>query len=158
MKVIYQALAYLICLGVALQAAAIGLGFFGLARWVTSGNVIDTEALEHDTAHMTGHFGLAFHDIAGEWLIPLAGLLLLICSLFVRVRGAIAWAGIVLGAIVIQLLLGMLSFASSFVGAVHGTFAFAVLVLAAVAGYRITRRSRRSAPDSATNTTRSLTP
>lgn len=163
MKVIYQGLAYLISLGVALQSAAIGLGFFGLARWVTAGNVVDTHALKHDTAHITGHLGLAFHDIVGQVIIPLVGLALLVSSLFIRGRGATRWAGIVMAGIVIQYLLGMLSFGSSLIGGVHGLFAFVVLVSAAVAGHRITRRSRRLELENATTTQRnhntgSLTP
>lgn len=156
MKVIYQALAHLIGLSVALQAAAIGMGFFGLARWVTAGNVVDNHALKHDTAHITGHLGLAFHDVVGEWIIPLTGLLLLVVSLFTRSRGATGWAGIVLASIIVQLLLGMLSFGGALIGAVHGTFAFAVLILATVAGYRINRPSLPET-ETAAHTTRSLT-
>lgn len=158
MKIIYQTLAYLIGLGVALQAAAIGMGFFGLARWVTAGNVVDNHALEYDTTHITGHVGLAFHDVAGEWIIPLTGLTLLIVSLATPARGAITWAGIVMASIVIQLLLGMLSFGGALIGAVHGTFAFVVLILATVAGYRVSRPSRRPETETANNTARSLKP
>jgi hypothetical protein len=139
MRVVYRVLAYLIALAVVLQAASIALAFFGLGAWIEGGGVLDKSAIESSSTHFQGEGGLAYHGTAGMMIIPALGLLLLIASFFTRSRGAIGWAGIVFGCIVVQVALGMFAHAAYLLGAVHGLFAFAVLATAGVAARRIAR-------------------
>lgn len=139
MKMVYRVLAYLIALGVALQAAAIALGFFGLASWVEGGGVLDKAFIESGTSHFTADGAFEFHGTVGVMVIPILGLLLLISSFFVKVQGAIKWALIVFGSIVLQVVLGLFAHSIYWLGALHGLFAFAVLAFATVAASRIAR-------------------
>lgn len=134
MKVVYRVIAYLIALGVVLQAASIALGFFGLGSWIENGGTLDKSTIESSTTHFSGDVGLAYHGTAGMMIIPALGLLLVISSFFTRSKGAISWSLIVLGCIVVQVVLGMLAHSFYILGAVHGIFAFAVLGTAAYAG------------------------
>jgi hypothetical protein len=139
MRVVYRVLAYLIALAVVLQAASIALAFFGLGSWVESGGVLDKSAIESGTTHFAGEGGLSYHGTAGTMIIPALGLLLIICSFFTRSRGAIGWAGIVLGSIIVQVGLGLFAHSAYVLGAVHGIFAFVVLGTAVVAAQRMAR-------------------
>lgn len=50
MKMAYRILAYLIALGVVLQASAIAFAFFGLGSWVEGGGVLDKAFIESSTS------------------------------------------------------------------------------------------------------------
>ncbi len=139
MRIVYRVLAYLICLIVALQAAAIALSFFGLISWISEGGTLDLAFMESENSTFTGIGGIIFHAQVGIMVVPIVGLLLLISSFFTKSRSAILWAGIVLGCIVVQVLLGMFAHGMYMVGALHGLFAFALFTVAAVAGHKITR-------------------
>jgi hypothetical protein len=139
MRIVYRVLAYLICLIVALQAAAIALSFFGLITWVGQGGTLDKAFMESENSTFTGVGGLAFHGMVGIMIVPIIGLLLLISSFFTKSKNAILWAGIVLGAIVVQVLLGMFAHGLYMLGGLHGLFAFALFVCAAIAAHKITR-------------------
>ncbi len=139
MKLVYRILAYLICLGVVLQAAAIALAFFGLGSWIEGGGTLDRSAMESGTTQFTGEGGLAFHGTDGMMIIPAIGLLLVISSFFTKAVGATRWALLVLGCIVVQVVLGMFAHSYYVLGAVHGLFAFGVLAAAAVAAVRVQR-------------------
>ena len=145
MKMVYRILAYLISLGVALQAAAIAIGFFGLAHWVDQGGVLDKAGFESGTVSFGGIWGLEFHGTVGIMVMPVLGLLLLISSFFAKVKGAVVWALIVLGCIVVQILLGLFAHSFYALGFLHGLFAFAVLGTATVAATRMTR-AMKAAP------------
>lgn len=139
MKLAYRILAYLIALGVAVQAAAIAYAFFGLGAWVEGGGVLDKSVIESGTAHFTGEGGLEFHGTVGMMVVPALGLLLLISSFFVKVPGAITWALIVVVSIALQVFLGLFAHSMYWLGALHGVFAFAVLAFATVAATRVSR-------------------
>jgi hypothetical protein len=145
MKVVYRVLAYLIAAAVAIQAAAVALAFFGLITWVEDGGTLDMAGMEAGTIHFGGESGFAVHAISGMMVIPILGLLLLICSFFLRSGKAIAWAGIVLGCIVVQVLLGMFAHGMYWLGALHGLFAFALLAAAVIAANVVTRLGRDTA-------------
>jgi hypothetical protein len=150
MKLVYRVLAYLISLAVVLQAAAIALGFFGLGNWIESGGTLTKAGLDSGTTHFPGDVGLAIHGTVGMMVIPIIGLLLVISSFFTGTRRAIWWSLIVLGCIVVQVLLGLLSHQAYALGAVHGIFAFAVMGTAAYAGRMVIRPAgARSEPERA---------
>jgi hypothetical protein len=145
MRVVYRVIAYLIALAVALQAASVAMAFFGLGSWVDAGGVLDKSALESGGS-FTGEGGLAYHVTVGFFVIPALGLLMLISSFFTRSRGAIGWAGIVFGSIIVQVLLGGFAHTAYIIGAVHGLFAFVVLAAAVIAAMRMARAGTAPQP------------
>ncbi len=124
MKNAYRSLALLIAVGVVVQAAAIAFGLFGLWADVDEGQVV--------TDDYDGNGGFAIHSI-GAMVISLAALLLLLTAFFVKVDGAVKWAGIVVGLVVLQWVLAIVGFDVPAIGALHAVNAFLVAGAAASA-------------------------
>jgi hypothetical protein len=143
MKTTYRIVAYLICLGVVLQAASIAFGFFGIGRWVVAGNTLDRHTFLDNSSQLGGYAGLAFHYVVGQAIMPLLGLILLICSFFTRSRSALIWAVAVMVGIIVQILLGLAAFHGVAAGAAHGFLAVAIFAIAGIAGQRITRNNKQ---------------
>ena len=58
MKQVYRVLAFLIAAGVAIQAAAVSYGMFGLLKWVEGGGTLDQSTeLNPALGGYTGFFG-----------------------------------------------------------------------------------------------------
>ena len=129
MRSAYRGLALLICLGVLVQAAAVAFGWFDVINELEDGAVF-TE----DSEHKPGH---AIHGMVGFNIMPLLGLLLLITSFFTKLKGASKWAGFVLLAIVLQVVMAIISFSTPIVGLLHGANAFVIFGLALVAARRM---------------------
>jgi hypothetical protein len=123
MRSTYRVLAYLVVLGVVLQAASIAFAWFSVLNEVDSGTVID-ESYE-------GNAGHALHGMVGLMAIPLVALLLLIVSFFAKVPGGVKWAAIVLGVAVLQVMLAFVAFGAPVVGALHGINALVLAVVGA---------------------------
>ncbi|HEY4632074.1 MAG TPA: hypothetical protein VIG96_12260 [Blastococcus sp.] len=144
MKQTYRVVSGLIALGVVVQAAAIAYGWFDALNGVNNGLVIDD--------NYDGNAGHALHGIVGLYVMPLLGLILLIVSFFAAkaVPGARRWAGIVFGLILLQVVLGFVSYGAPIVGALHGINALAVLATAtrasALAGTQRSARRRGTDP------------
>ncbi len=115
MKTAYRSLALLIAIGVVVQAAAIAFGLFGLWGDVDDGQVV--------TDDYDGNGGFAIHSI-GAMVISLAALLLLLTAFMVKFDGALKWAGIVVGLVVLQWVLAIVGFDVAFIGALHAVNAF----------------------------------
>ena len=79
------------------------------------------------TDDFDGNAGHAAHGIVGMMVIPLAALLLLAVSPFTKTVGASKRAGLVLLAVVAQVVLAIVSFSAAAVGALHGMNALVVL-------------------------------
>ena len=129
----YRILATIIAIEVVIQAMAMVFAVAGLGIWVDEGGVLDKAAFESDDLSFTGVGGFIIHGINGMMIIPLLGLALLILSFFAKVQGGVKWAGIVLGAIVVQVLLGVFGHESAYIGALHGLNAFILLGSAGMA-------------------------
>ena len=123
----YRILATIIAIDVVIQAMAMVFAIAGLTIWVSDGGTLDKAALEDQDLDFTGVVGFPVHFINGTMVIPLLGLALLIVSFFAKVPGALKWAAIVLGAIVVQVFLGLFSHESAYFGLVHGLNAFLLL-------------------------------
>ena len=132
MKQTYRVLAGLVALGVFVQAAAIAFGWFSVINDIESGAVFDENS--------TGNAGHALHGINGMMVIPVIGLILLIVSFFAAkvVPGAVKWAAIVFGVIVLQVALAFAAFSTPILGALHGINAL-ILFGAAVRAASLTR-------------------
>jgi hypothetical protein len=127
MRNAYRILATIIAIEVVIQAMAMVFAVAGLGIWVDEGGVYDKAAFESEDLSFTGVGGFIVHGINGMMIIPLLGLALLIVSFFAQVPGGVKWAAIVLGAIVLQVLLGLFGHESAYVGLLHGLNAFVLL-------------------------------
>ena len=137
MKQVYQVLAFLVAAAVAVQAAAISYGMFGLIKWFEGGGTLD-QATELTPA-LGGYTGFSWHATAGIFVLPVISLLLLISSFFAKVPGGIKWALIVLGVTVLQVVLGLLSHSVAGLGWLHGINALVLFGTAMMAGMRVSR-------------------
>ena len=136
MRTTYRVLAYLVALGVVVQAAAIAYALFGLGRWIQDGGVLDKATMETEGAGFTGVIGFAVHGINGEMVVPVLALLLLIISFFARVPRGVLWAGTVVLLVALQVVLGLLSSAVVGLGILHGANALVLFIVAVLAARR----------------------
>ena len=137
MKTAYRVFAYLIALEVMVQAAMIAFAVFGLGKWIEDGGVLDKAAMEEGSAEFTGVIGFMIHGINGQMVIPLLALILLVLSFFAKIPGGAKWAGFILLAIVVQVLLGMFAHGVPYLGILHGLNALVVFGLARRAAKRV---------------------
>lgn len=115
----YRGIAYVIAGLVLLQAAFIAFGWFDVI------NDMENGAVYSEDSDFTA--GLIGHSINGTLVIPLLTIVLLITSLLTKTIGASKRAGMVFGAVVLQIALGLISFSVPFLGLLHGINAFVVL-------------------------------
>lgn len=134
----YRVLAQIIAGLVVVQAALVAFGWFDVLSSVDGG-----EAFTEDSDFPAGLIG---HAIVGMTLMPLLGLVLLITSFFTKTAGASKRAGLVLGAIVLQVVLAFVGFGVPFVGLLHGLNAFVVLGVAVYASRLTASSTTLSAP------------
>lgn len=137
---VYRVLAYLVAAAVVFQAATIAYALFALGSWVEKGGVLDKAAME-GSGGVGGEGGLMAHG-NGALATAALGLALLVCSFFVKVPGAKKWAAIVFGLIVLQWVLGFVSFAVPGLGVLHGINALAVMGTAMSAATTVGRAAR----------------
>jgi hypothetical protein len=137
MKQVYRVLAFLIAAGVALQAASIAYGMFGLIKWIEEGGTLDQST--QLTPALGGYTGFSWHATGGIFVISVISLLFLISSFFAKVPGGIRWALIVLGVTVLQVALGLFSHSVAGLGWLHGINALVLFGTAMMAGLRVSR-------------------
>lgn len=150
MRKVYVVLAWIVAIGVAVQAAALAFGVGGMVHHVQGGGVIDAGILAPGDrpSAFVGEIGFPIHGIVGGMVIPLAAILLLIASFFVKVPRARVWAAAVFVAVALQALAGYSLTDVPYLGLFHGANALVLLVLALIAARNATRRT--SAPQDAT--------
>jgi hypothetical protein len=139
MKQLYRVVAYVIAVGVVLQAAAIAYAVFGMFEWVSAGGTIDKALIESENPQIGGIAGFNLHQLVGVNILPLLALLFLISSFFARIPGGIRWGLIVFAATLTQSLLGIFAHENSAVGWLHGATALILFSCALVSGIRINR-------------------
>jgi hypothetical protein len=135
MKQVYRVLAFLVAAGVAIQAASVAYGMFGLFKWIEGGGTLDQST--ELTPALGGYAGFTWHATGGIFVIPAISLLLLISSFFAKVPGGIRWALIVLGVTVLQVALGLFAHSVAGLGWLHGITALALFGIAMMAGMRV---------------------
>jgi hypothetical protein len=146
MKSVYRVLAYVIAAEVVVQAAAIAFAVFGLSKWVEDGGTLTKAAMESEDTKFTGVLGFAIHGMNGTMLIPLVTLVFLVVSFFAKVPGGLKWAGFVVLAVVVQVLLGMFAHGAPALGLLHGANALVLFGLAVTAGRRVGRTVAETSP------------
>ena len=130
MRVAYQWLARLIALGVLLQMAFIAFGTFEIFNTVEDGEAFTGDREDYN-------LGQQLHAVFGEMVIPLLALLLLIVSFFAKVPRGVPLALGVVGLVVLQFVLAIVSFSAPVIGLLHGINAFAIAGVAGYAGGRV---------------------
>lgn len=133
MRQAYVWLTRLIALGVVAQAAFVAWGMFDVFNAVDDGQVFTGDDY---------NVGQSLHSVFGIMVIPLLALVLLIVSFFAQVPRGVVFALLVLGLVVLQIVLGFVSFPAPWLGLLHGVNAF---VLAGVAGFAGRRGERGGA-------------
>ncbi len=131
MRSTYRVLAYLIVIGVLVQAATIAFAWFDVLNAVDGGAVLD-ENFEGNAGHM-------LHAISGMMVVPALALILLIVSFFAKIPRGVKWAAVVFGVVVLQYVLAIVGFGAPIVGALHGINALVLLVVADQAARRAGR-------------------
>ncbi|MFI7132308.1 hypothetical protein ACIBQ1_41990 [Nonomuraea sp. NPDC050153] len=149
MRIVYKILAYAVAVEVAVQATVIVLGFAGLGKWVSDGNVFDKAVMESDDLPFPEVVGIIVHGINGGIVIPVIALLLLIVSFFARITGGVKFAAFVLLLVAAQAMLGYAAHDLPWLGGLHGLNAMALFVVALHAARRA-RPVTADAPASAT--------
>jgi hypothetical protein len=146
MRTVYKVFAWLVALGVVVQASSMVFAVAGLGNWVDQeGGVFDKatgEAMFEGDVTFTGVAGFMVHSLNGMMVIPVLALLLLIVSFFAKVPGGILWAGYVVVAVAVQITLGLLGHESAWWGMLHGINALILFSVAVMAGVRAHRADR----------------
>lgn len=131
MRAGYLWLSRLIALGVVLQAAFIAWGTFEIVHDAEEGGAYTEES---------GHtLGQELHAVFGERVIPLLALVMLILALFARIPRGVPFAAAVLGLVVLQYLLALVSVPVPWLGLLHAVNAFALAGVAGLAGRQVNR-------------------
>lgn len=139
----YRVLAWTIAVTVAWQAAGVALAFFTVIHDVDDGGVV-TSGYDWD-----GNVGILMHRIGGTAVIPLASIALVVVSFFARFAGAVRWAFVVFGLVVLQFALVFAAFAAPSAGSLHGVNAlvlFSAAVWAAVRARRLSSGTEQDEP------------
>jgi hypothetical protein len=147
MRSAYRVLAYLLAAEVLVQAMAIAFALAGFGYWIEEdGGVANKALFDNDDADFGGKTGFIIHGMNGMMLIPLLVLLLLIVSFFTKVPGATKRALILLGMVVLQVFLGIISHSLPFAIVFHALNAFGIFLMAGLTGYRFMSSASASAP------------
>jgi hypothetical protein len=152
MRAVYRVLAFLLAAEVLVQGMAIAYGIAGLGKWVEDdGGVLNKALLDENSPHFRGAGGFAIHGINGTMIIPIVVLLVLIVSFFAKVPGGSKRAGILVGMVVLQVFLGILSHSIPYAILLHVLNAFGIFLMAAYTGFRATNKAEVGLPaDAAT--------
>ncbi|WP_328320377.1 hypothetical protein OHA70_21625 [Kribbella sp. NBC_00382] len=126
MRAVYRVLASLIAIAVVLQVASIAMAGFTIASDAEDGTTIGADY---------SNFGQSYHSIAGTAIGVLA-LVFLIVSFLTDVPRGRALAGIVVGLVVLQFLLAVVSFGLPALGILHGINGLAIAAVAGMASRR----------------------
>ena len=145
MRSFYRILAFVIAAEVAIQAAVMVYAVAGLGKWIEGGGVFDKSVMESEATPFSEVAGFIIHGVNGMIVMPALALILVIVAFFVKVAGAVKWALIVLGLVVLQIVLGLLGHGVPFLGALHGINAFLIVGASLAAA-----RNMHAGPDTVT--------
>jgi len=150
----YRVLAALVALGVVVQAALIAYGIAGLSHWIYDDRNTATRATfeEHSTIDYGGKTGFELHGELGTLWLQLLALAFLIVAILTRrdVEHGLRWAGIVLGLMVLQGVLGFATLAVPGLAVLHAVNALALFSTALYAATRLAHEPRTMSSPRAT--------
>ncbi|MCA1711748.1 MAG: DUF6220 domain-containing protein [Actinobacteria bacterium] len=134
MRTTYKVLAYALAIEVLVQGMAIAYAIAGLGKWVEDdGGVLNKQLMDSDDPGFQGVGGFMVHGMNGMMLIPVLVLALLIVSLFAKIPGGTRRAGLLVGLVVLQVALGILSHSVPHLIMLHVLNAFGIFVAAGLA-------------------------
>jgi hypothetical protein len=133
----FRGLNYVIAALVLVQAAVISYGLATLHHWVDQDGGELTKAVSESDDGFPGVGGFMIHGMNGMMLIPILTLVMLIISFFAKIPGGTKHAAILLGLVVVQVVLGILSHEIPYAIALHAINAFAIFSMAAVRAHRM---------------------
>jgi len=135
MRAAYLWLARIITLLVVVQAMTIAWGYFGVQQYlVKDGGTLDKAAYESESLDFPGAMGLSIHAVAGERVLPVVALLLLIVAFFAKVSQGIVIALATLVLVVAQIVVTKVGGAD--LGLFHGLNAFLIFGAAMAAAMK----------------------
>ncbi len=126
MRTAYKALGHTIAGLVAVQAAVIAFAVMGLWSWVRDGNDLTTGQVKAENIDSTGAVGFALHSAIGMMVMPLLAIAMLVVAFRAGIDGGTKWAGMLLGAVVLQVVLGVLGEDLPALGLLHGLLALGI--------------------------------
>ena len=133
MRKAYRILADLIAVGVAVQSMMMVWAIAGLFHWVDNGGTLTSKNDGNDLPSFQGSVGFAIHGIIGGMVIPVIALALLVVAFLAKLDGAVKWAAIILGVVVVQVVAGTAGTNAPVLGLLHGLLPFALFSAAIVA-------------------------
>jgi len=123
-------LSRLMALFVVVQAMTIVFAVSGLFSWVINdGGVLDESTYknwESTPPTWTGAIGHGIHLLAGERVIPVVALVLLIVSFFAKVPKGVAVAAVIFVLVLLQTVTGIKGHTMPYLGLWHGLGAFLI--------------------------------
>ena len=135
MRAAYLWLARLITLLVVVQAMSIAWAYFGVQQYlVEDGGTLDKAAVQSETLDFPGAIGFGIHSIAGERVLPVVALLLLIVSFFAKVSQGVVIALVTFALVIIQI--AVTKVGSADLGLFHGLNAFLIFGAAMAAAMK----------------------
>lgn len=135
MRAVYLWLARIITLLVVIQAMTIAWAYFGLNQYLLDdGGTLDKAALESETLDFPGAAGLDLHSIAGERVLPVLALLLVIVAFFAKVPKGVVIALVIFGLVILQVVVSKIGNAE--LGLIHGLNAFLIFGAAMAAAMK----------------------
>ena len=147
MRTALRVLFYLLAAEVLVQGAAIGYALAGMGHWVDKdGGVVNKALFDEDNPKFPGVHGFEIHGMNGMMVIPVLVLVILIVSLFSKVAGATKSAGILLGLVVLQVVLGLMSHDYPYLILLHVPNAFLIFSFAALTAWRLGNGIAAAAP------------
>jgi hypothetical protein len=140
MRRVYQVLCHIIAAAVVLQAAVIAWSTFAILGASEEGAGLTADP---------GQTGFTVHSAVGQVVIPLLALAVLVVALVAR--AGIKWAAWLVVAVLVQVMLGYISFGLPGLGLLHGINAFIIIGLSETAAASVAvskaRASARAASD-----------
>jgi len=135
MRAAYLWLARLITLLVVVQAMTIAWAYFGVQEYLEKdGGTLDKAAIESKTLDFPGAMGLDIPSIAGERVLPVVALLLLIVSFFAKVSKGVVIALVTFVLVLAQIAVTKVGGAD--LGLFHGLNAFLIFGAAMAAAMK----------------------
>jgi len=148
MRITYRILSFAICVLVALQAASHAWASAGLGLYLAEGGVVDASAADGPPP-FPEVAGFMIHGMNGMFVIPALALILLIVSFFAKIPHGVAFAGGVLGLVVLQVTLGLFGHSIALLGFLHGLNALLLFTTALLAGLNASKRRVAARADAA---------
>lgn len=143
MRSTLRVLFFLVAAEVLVQGMAIAYALAGMGHWVDKdGGVVNKALFDSSNPHFTGVTGFMIHGMNGTMIIPLLVLLTLVLSFFAKAPGASKRAGIIVGLVVLQVFLGIISHEIPGLIMLHVLNAFAIFTVAAMSGVWLGRADR----------------